>query len=96
MKSLIISFFTLSTLLISACSGTSDADFKKVEEAARRDVAKVADAPEGSMQREHAVLAIRVREHALRDAGYDAEADRYIELAGNLLIDSLHIIDPKP
>lgn len=96
MKSFIISFFTLSTLFISACTGSSDADIQKAEEAARRDVAKVAEAPDGSMQREHAVLAIRVRENALRTAGYDSEADKYIEVASNLLIDSLRLINPLP
>lgn len=94
MKTLFITLFSISAFLFGACSDSGDADLQKIEEAAKRDVSKVAEALEGSMQREHAVLAIRVREHALREAGYDNEADKYIEIAGNLLIDSLRIIEP--
>jgi len=91
----IIFVISLMAAALSACSGSDRSDRQKIEDAVRRDVSKVADAPEGSMQRERAVLAIRVREHALRSSGYEDEADQYIEMAGNLLIDSLKIIDAQ-
>lgn len=80
--------------MAAGCSGGDNADREKIEAAARQDAAKVAEAPEGSMQREQAVLAIRVREEALREAGHNEAADIYIEAAGKILIDSLRIIEP--
>ena len=71
------------------------AHFAQVEDTARRDVAKVVEAKEGSMEREHAVLAIRVREHALRSNGHEAEADLYYTTAHNLLVDSFNIIQER-
>ena len=47
------------------------------------------------MQREHAVLAIRVREQTLRDNGYEQEADLYYSTARSILVDSLHIIEDR-
>lgn len=90
--SLIIS--SLALFILSACSDGANNDLNKAEQAARRDVAKVVDAPAGSMQREKAVIAIRVRENALRQAGYNEAADRYISTAQTLLTDSLRIIQP--
>lgn len=90
--SLIIS--SLALFILSACSDGAKNDLNKAEQAARRDVAKIVDAPEGSMQREKAVIAIRVRENALRQAGYNEAADRYISTAQTLLTDSLRIIQP--
>ena len=83
-------------LLCSSCGHSRPAHFDQVEEAARRDVAKVIAAKEGSMEREHAVLAIRVREHALRSNGHEEEAELYYSTARDLLVDSLHIISPRP
>lgn len=83
----------LLLVFFAGCSSSENANFEKIEDAAQRDAAKVVESAEGSMQREHAVLAIRVREEALRQAGYDYEADVYIGTAGKILIDSLHIID---
>lgn len=93
-------YFTLVTILTlaaacSSCSHSRPKHFDRVEEAARRDVAKVANAAEGSMDRERAVLAIRVRENALRYNGHEAEADLYLETAHKLLVDSLHIIEER-
>ena len=88
--------FALTTVIAVTIGSIScsrrPAHFDKVEDTARRDVAKVVEAKEGSMEREHAVLAIRVREHALRSNGHEAEADLYYTTAHNLLVDSFNII----
>lgn len=93
-KSALITAFTFALLCIS-CSHSRPEHFDRVEEAAHRDVAKVVAAKEGSMDREHAVLAIRVREYALRSNGHETEADLYLETARKLLVDSLHIIEDR-
>lgn len=82
----------LTAAMLSSCGGHDSVDYSKIDEAAKRDASKVSIAPEGSMQREHAVLAIKVRENALREAGHDKAADRYIDTARKILVDSLHII----
>lgn len=84
----------VSIFVISSCANSDSESYAKVEEAARRDAAKVVEAPEGSMQREHAVLSIKVRENSLREAGYDKAADIYIRTAHKILADSLQIITP--
>lgn len=94
MKTISLIISSLALFILSACSDGTNNDLNKAEQAARRDVARVVDAPEGSMQREKAVIAIRVRENALRQAGYNEAADRYISTAQTLLIDSLRIIQP--
>lgn len=93
-KSLLLIALTVLSVLV-ACTGSHEENYRKVDEAARRDAAKVAEAPEGSMQRENAVLEIRVKERALRKAGYNREADRYVQETGKLLIDSMHIIEDR-
>lgn len=85
----------LAAISLAASCGSSDSPMPEVEAAARRDAAKVVAAT-GSMQREGAVLDIRVREQALRDAGHGRAADIYISTAVHILIDSLGIIDPDP
>ena len=77
-----------------SCSSTKTKDCAAAREAARRDVDSVLVAPEGSMAREKAILAIRVRESNLRAHGYADAADSYIDEARHLLIDSMHIISP--
>ncbi len=91
-----ISAITIAAFL-TACSHSKNnqRQYEAVEAAARRDVAKVVDADEGTMQREHAVLAIKVREHALRSNGHENEADIYMSTARTLLVDSLHIIEDR-
>ena len=96
MKKSVLTLAFIFALLCISCSHSRPEHFDRVEEAARRDVAKVVAAKDGSMDREHAVLAIRVREYALRANGHEAEADLYIETARNLLVDSLHIIEDRP
>lgn len=80
---------------LMSCSGKQKEINENVIATAQRDAAKVAEAPEKSMQREHAVLAIRVREHALRSNGYEQEADLYYSTAHSILVDSLHIIEDR-
>lgn len=86
----------LAAISLAASCGESNSPMPEVEAAARRDAAKVVAAAPGSMQREGAVLDIRVREQALRDAGHDRAADIYISTAAHILIDSLGIIDADP
>lgn len=47
------------------------------------------------MEREHAVLAIRVRHHVLQSNGYIKEAELYINTAHHILVDSLHLIEDR-
>lgn len=91
--------FTLISLLIfitsSSCSDNRIKNHDSIEAAAIRDVNKVIEAKENSMEREHAVLAIRVRHHALKSNGYEQEAELYINTAHHILVDSLHIIEDR-
>ena len=76
------------------CSCSSKSSYHdEVVAAAYRDVDKVVQAAPGSMEREHAVLAIRVRQHALSSNGHEPEAKLYLQTAQHLLVDSLHLID---
>lgn len=60
-----------------------------------RDCERVTATEPNSMQREKAILEIKVRESSLRLNGYDEEADQYIFTARRILVDSLHIISEK-
>lgn len=84
----------VACLLSGACTNNRTVDREKIEATALRDVSKVMQTSPNTMQREKAVLAIRVRERELRDNGYDEEADIYINIAQTMLIDSLNIISP--
>ena len=77
---------TAGILISGACSGNSasaenSAEIKEARNAAIRDAAEAADTQKGSMEREKAVLAIRARESALRDAGFEDAADAYAACA---------------
>ena len=80
---------------LSSCSKQRPEYYERVEAAAIRDVAKVIDAKENSMEREHAVLAIRVRHNAMKANGYDDEAELYLNIARHILVDSLHFIEDR-
>lgn len=75
--------------LISRCSDgsvvRSAGDFEipvtDALKAGREDARKVMSTAPGSMEREEALLFIRSREHALRDAGHAHAADDYINSA---------------
>lgn len=85
----------LSIILASCSAQESDPEaLDAVSRAAVRDAAKVAEAVPGSMEQQGAVLEIRVRENALRDSGFDDEADLYIQTVSHILVDSLHILTP--
>ncbi len=92
MKPLVILSLLSVICILGSCSSKSPYH-DQVVAAARRDVEKVANAAPGSMEREHAVLAIRVRQHALSSNGHKTEADLYFQTANSLLVDSLHLID---
>lgn len=79
---------------VISCSSSKTKDCAAAREAARQDVDSVLVAPEGSMAREKAIIAIRVRESNLRRHGYADAADSYIDEARRILVDSLHIISP--
>ena len=64
-------------------SDATDAELKASHEAGRPQAAL--RLPENSMEREKAVLAIRVRETRLRDAGFESCADAYIESAARTM-----------
>ncbi len=64
-------------------------DFRKpvpqAIERGRSDADKALAAPAGSMERQEAMLAIKAREHKLREAGYGHAADEYINAATDAL-----------
>lgn len=95
MKKLLILAIAATGLAASSCSDSRSPYHDQVVAAANRDVAKVAESAPGSMEREHAVLAIRVRQHALESNGHEAEAELYYRTAHHLLVDSLHIIESR-
>lgn len=75
-------------LACTACSGSSDATEAELEAATaagRRHAEKALSYPAESMERERAVFGIRARETRLRDAGFEACADAYIESAAETL-----------
>lgn len=78
-----------------SCSDNRIKNYESIEEAAIRDVNKVIETKENSMDRERAVLAIRVRHYALLSNGYEQEAELYINTAHHILVDSLHIIEDR-
>lgn len=82
------------TLTLTACNSQKHekSDDARVTDAACRDAEKVITAENDIFEQEKAVIAIRVRENALRDAGYDDEADQYIDIVSHILVDSLHIL----
>lgn len=87
---------TISALTFSACSNdsTKSQEDIRVEEAAHRDANRVINAEDDIFEQEKAVIDIRIRENALRDAGFDNQADLYISIIDHILVDSLHIVPP--
>lgn len=94
---IIISVSILMMLSMTSCGKTETRPdyYEEVVAAANHDVRQVASAPAASMERERAVLAIRVKENALRRAGHAGAADLYYSTANSLLTDSLHIITAR-
>lgn len=90
----IIPLFAIACTFAS-CSGSKSPYHNQIIAAAHRDADKVIQAAPGSMEREHAVLAIRVRQHALSANGHKSEASLYYTTAHHILVDSLHIIEPR-
>ena len=95
MKLSSLSLFLFLLCIAASCKESRSPYHDQVVAAAQRDVESVANTKEGTMEREKAVLSIRVREQSLRAHNLDAEADLYIETAGSLLVDSLHIIENR-
>lgn len=93
---LLLPLISLLIFITSAsCTNNRIKNHESIEAAAIRDVNKVIESKENSMEREHAVLAIRVRHHALRSNGYEQEAELYINTTHHILVDSLHIIEDR-
>lgn len=85
----------IGIMLVSCSARECDPEaLDAVSRAAVRDADKVAEAVPGSMEQQGAVLEIRVRENALRDRGFDEEADLYVQTVSHILVDSLHILSP--
>lgn len=96
MKCLCYILFALGFALSSCSSPERDHSGEEaVCRAAERDADAVAKAAPGSMEQQGAVIEIRVRENALRDGGFDNEADLYISTVSRILVDSLHILPPR-
>lgn len=88
MRYLLTLLFGLIIAGASSCSNGSDAtdaELKLTREAARRHATEALSFPENNMEREKAILAIRARETRLRDAGFEACADAYINEAAETL-----------
>lgn len=95
MKSTVILPIFAIICTLSSCSGSRSPYHDQVIAAAHRDADKVIQATAGSMERERAVLAIRVRQHALSANGHKSEAELYYNTAHHILVDSLHIIEAR-
>lgn len=93
-------YISVLALSLMSCSNSGDAtaaEIKKTEDAATRDARIVLDAPEASMARQKAILAIRARETRLRDCGFEYCADVYISTAAEILgfpLDTLSTTNP--
>lgn len=79
-------------MLLSCADGAPDAneaELRAAAEAGRRAAAEALEFPEGSMQREGAIIRIRARETELRDAGFPSCADSFAVAAGRVLAPAL-------
>ncbi len=88
MKNRLFGFLFFVSFLCSCCSGVPDATKEELAAAkeAGSKAAEVALAfPKGSMEREGAIIAIRARETALRDAGFLSCADSFAVAAERVL-----------
>lgn len=88
-------FFSIiiCSAVIYGCScraddGSTEADLAAARAAGERDAAAVVEAAPNTYEREHAVLAIRARESAMRDAAFPDAADAYIEAAHAVLTEN--------
>ena len=83
----IIGLFAIMAVL-KACKdddGTSPASLAYAASCGHRDALEALQQEEGTMAREGAILAIRARETAIRDAGYEECADSYARAAEETL-----------
>lgn len=83
--------YTIITISLFSCSGSgvkraSKADIAAVKEAAAVEAAKVFEHPEGSMRQEAAILSVRAKESALREAGFEECADSFAAEAKRILM----------
>ncbi len=90
MRNIIFIITAFFAVIAAACSGSgssgiSEADRAAADSAGRRDAAIAVAAPQGSMERENTLFAIRARETRLRDSGYDEAADAYVAGAESVL-----------
>lgn len=65
---------------------TNTAGLRAAAEAGEQAAAAVALTADGSMARENAVIAIRARETAIRDAGFPTAADTFVASAHRRLL----------
>lgn len=85
-KYIAIGIFPL--IMLSCSAGAPDANEAelRVATAAGRDAAeKALEFPEGTMEREGAIIRIRARETAIRDAGFPSCADSFAVAAERVL-----------
>ncbi len=72
---------TILLLLSASCSDvhrdSNDAELEFAAEAGRKSGSAAAKLPEGSMEQQKALLEIRSRESAIREAGYPSSADTF-------------------
>ncbi len=66
----------------------TDEEIALAAEAGRKAAQTVSALPEGSMQREGAILHLRARETDIRRAGYPSAADAFARAAGDVLAEA--------
>lgn len=81
-----------SFIFLSCSDGAPDAneaELRAASAAGREAAEKALEFPEGSMQREGAIIRIRARETAIRDAGFPSCADSFAVAAERVLSPAL-------
>lgn len=87
----LLSIVVILGVLAASCSidgvkHESEADINAAREAAKTEATKILGLPEGTMEQENAILAIRARESAIRRAGFNECADTFAAEAQRILM----------
>ncbi len=87
-----ISFLILLLLAVSCGSrdGHHDVNAEAAAEAGRKAAEKVLAYPEGSAEREGAIIGLRAKETEIRQAGFSEAADSFAAAAEQVLLPKLN------
>lgn len=84
--------FLILLLLAMSCGSRDfhDANVEAAADAGRKAAEKVLVFPEGSAEREGAIIGLRAKETEIRQAGFSEAADSFATAAGQVLLPKLN------